>query len=61
MLCGVINPSFTLTVLYAVTANISHFYKCLSFLYGRIKHCLIQISRGGLLLKKKKFALIHWI
>jgi len=27
-------PSFTLTVSYAVTANISHFYKCLSFLYG---------------------------
>jgi len=27
-------PLFTLTVSYAVTANISHFYKCLSFLYG---------------------------
>jgi len=29
--------------------------------YGRIKHCLIQISYGGLLLDKKIFALIHWI
>jgi len=27
-------PSFTLTISYAVTANISHFYKCLSFLCG---------------------------
>jgi len=27
-------PSFTLIVSYAVTANISHFYKCLRFLYS---------------------------
>jgi len=28
------DPSFTFTVSYAATANISQFYKCLSFLYG---------------------------
>jgi len=34
IMCDSLDLSFTLTVPYAITANIGHFYKCLSFLYG---------------------------
>jgi len=44
--------------LFTFTVRLSFLY---GVAYGRIKHCLIQISCCELLLDRKTFALIHWI
>jgi len=60
-----IDPSFTLSVTSAVTANISHFTNvltsCTALRYVRMKNCLIQKCCGGLLLDRKTFVSTQWI